>query len=42
MSASPSSTGGLNGWPRSLDRTECSGPTALMFSTQTSQETLPV
>ena len=40
--ASPSSTAGLNDWPRSVESTECSGPVARMFSSHVSHDTLPV
>src|SRR5690606_12791060 len=38
----PSSTGGLKGWPRSLESTEFSGPSARMLASQVSHATFPV
>ena len=40
--ASPSSTGGFATWPRSVERTLCSGPVARIASNVASHETFPV
>ena len=40
--ASPSSTGGLDGWPRSVVTIVCSGPAARMLATIVAQSHLPV
>ena len=42
MIAMPSSTGGLNTCPRSVERTECSGPASRMCAIHSSQAILPV